>query len=173
MSRVHVIDGQLSFDASLIFEMIALTHGPEEARTIRRAEAEQVQDERVRRAILETADSPVFVPLTRADKYAQAYRFCQEIGEGFCVFLANGEESLDNLCDAFVWGFASAAEIETPGIEMPQYEGIAVLCFQCGELVCNMIWSIFTEVDETDFQPPEPDFFEILRHFWTGLMVRE
>jgi hypothetical protein len=171
MSRVHVIDGQLSFDSSLLFEMLALTHGPEEARAIRRDDAAQVEDERARRAILETADSPVLVPITRSDKYAQAYRFCQEIGEGFGVFLANGEESFDNLCDAFGWGFASAAEIETPGIEMPQYEGTTALCFQCGELACYMIGSIFTEVDETNFQPP--DFFEIHRHFLAGLMVRE
>jgi hypothetical protein len=171
MSRVHIIDSQLSFDSSLLFEMIALTHGPEEARAIRRDDAAQVQDERMRQVILETADFPVLVPLTRSDKYAQAYRFCQEIGEGFSVSLANGEESFDNLCDAFGWGFASAAEIEIPGIEMPQYEGTAAFCFQCGELACNMIGSIFTEVDKTDFQPP--DFFEIFRHFLAGLMVRE
>jgi hypothetical protein len=164
MSRIHVVDGQLCFNLAFTFEMAVLSRGPEEARATMRDAAMRTQDDGAREAMLETADSPVLVPLTQTDKYERAYRFCRELGEGVRGEVIRSGEPSESVYMAFANGFISVG-----GIGTPQYEGAAGLCFKCGDLAGNLVASLFPEDDAPDFQPP--DFEEITGSFLAGVAL--
>jgi hypothetical protein len=163
MNRVYVVNGQICFNLAFTFEMAVLTRGPEEARAAMRDAAAQVQDEEARRAMLETADSPVLIPLTQEDKYRRVYAFAVELGRGIGEKIS-GESLLERLRMAFGEGFVSAA-----GIPTPRFDGADGLCFGCGELVGNLVVSLFPEDDDPDFRPP--DFEEITERFLEGVVL--
>jgi hypothetical protein len=162
VSRIHIIDGELAIEFSLIYETAVLTQGPEGAgERIRDVAAKLIHDEELRNAIYEASQRPVFVPLTQTDKSNCVYGFCRELGE--CVGKVRGTETLDLLCDAFGYGFATILEIETP-----EGEGLARLCFRGGEMAGTLVAALFSESDNPDFQPPE--FNKIMRSFHDGVV---
>ena len=162
MSRIHIVDGELALEFSLIYETTVLTQGPEKARErIRDATAKLVHDEELRNAILEESRRPVFVPLSQADKSNCVYSFCRELGE--CIGEARSTETLDHLCDAFGYGFATILEVETP-----EGEGLANLCFKGGKIAGTLVASLFSESDNPDFRPPE--FKKIMKSFRDGVV---
>jgi hypothetical protein len=89
------------------------------------------------------------------------YGFCRELGE--CVGEARSTETLDFLCDAFGYGFATILDVETP-----EGEGLASLCCRGGKMAGTMVASLFSESDNPDFRPPE--FNKIMRSFHDGVV---
>lgn len=165
MARVRVSGGRLYFSVDFMYEMKALSGGPESARAELRDMASREIDAETRRALLDVCEIPLILTTSLEEKYERFYALVREMGEAVQEEFGRNRspKDLETLFGAYLKGFGSSIMLEDV-----VFFGLSDLFYQCGKITAGMTETIYPENEKE----AKPDLGEIRAAFERGVIEK-